>query len=710
MKIVLLLAMLTLPTLALAQRSRLEATPHLRQEGFGPNGRYLPNDGAEYCVPTSFTMALYWLRANGLITIAPKLSATAALDTDLAVAGFYGTTPDGGTQGPSTNASRPKILDYLALRGIDNVEVERVTKPDYDAIVRSVSGNRIGVINIAWVNATTRKRTNGHDVTVVATGIDAAGNPAPTYVAINNPMAPATQFIPTETLYDFGPFSGYLAFVPGVLSKPGVIPVIAGVTILTPASFRSPITPYRPTANVPLAATGGRFSILAPILGDKGLTKSGAGTAILETSSRSTYRGRTRVLAGTLASRRVKGPAFGRGDIQLVGGSLVLAPRGSGRARPELGARGRTFSFRSGTLELQRGPRDSLRATVAGRLIRDGAGSLVIQPSRGLDELGQSESLFLAERVPADLVDRQGSVAPTILGRNRAGWGDFLAYDDTRGFHRDRNPDRIDQDTRIPANAPLTTRRLRIDRASLDGPGELRLSGPVAGLILNDARVQTARLFLEARETILFAGPGDNRISARIDGPGSLIVNGAGTVRSTGANAYAGPTTLNGGTLLVEPADGSATGRGRVLVGADATLRGRGRIDGDVRVEGNLQPGERTGRLRVGGNVLFAPNSTFTWQFPGRTETDPAQLEAGDVSFPGGANQFQILDLRFPAADSPNRRDAYWRQPHRWPLVRTRGRLNATGLAIQNPRFDAGRFSLAATADTLTLVFTPSAP
>ncbi|HVE16777.1 MAG TPA: hypothetical protein VNB29_08565, partial [Chthoniobacterales bacterium] len=174
---------------AMAQLSRVAYTPHLLQEGFGPHGEFLPNDGSEYCVPTSFTMAMYWLRANGLTQAAPKLTKQNALDTDLAIAGFYATNPGGGTESTSTTASTPKILTYLALRGIAGVQVRKFNKPDYAKIQEAVQGANIGVINIAWVNAASLQRTNGHDVVVVATGIDAGGGSAPSNVVINNPMA-----------------------------------------------------------------------------------------------------------------------------------------------------------------------------------------------------------------------------------------------------------------------------------------------------------------------------------------------------------------------------------------------------------------------------------------------------------------------------------------------------------------------------------------
>jgi len=542
---------------AMGQLSRITFTPHLLQEGFGPHGEFLPNDGAEYCVPTSFTMAMYWLRVNGLTQVAPKLSAQHALDTDLAIAGFYSTTPDGGTQSTGVT-SAPKILTYLALRGISGVQVTKFEKPDYAKIQEAVSGSNIGVINIAWVDPATRQRTNGHDVTVVATGIDENGGPAPTNVVINNPMAPETQFVPTETLSNFGAFSGYLAFLPGYLSKPSVVPVIQGVTIITPTSFEQPVTAYRPGRTLLLSASGGSMSILAPIVGERGITKSGASTVVFEPSSRSTYRGRTRILGGNVITRVASGPALGRGDIQLLAGSLIVAPKGTGMASSVLGVRGRRFSFEGGTLGLRLGSRRSLRVSVDADLLRAGHGTLVIAPSRGLDALGDAESLLLRGGVSTELIDDQGKVSAAILGQDREGSGDFLRYDDARGFLR-ANVSGIESDQEIFAGETRAGSALRLDHATVHGEGTLRLEGGISGLILNGGAVATSRLVLDAEENVVFAGTAGARIDARIEGTGGLVVTGPGTLRLGAGNDYSGPTIINGGAVAVANLEGSAT-------------------------------------------------------------------------------------------------------------------------------------------------------
>ena len=85
----------------------------------------------------------------------------------------------------------------------------------------------------------------------------------------------------------------------------------------------------------------------------------------------------------------------------------------------------------------------------------------------------------------------------------------------------------------------------------------------------------------------------------------SLLKSGTGTWILTNANTYAGTTTVNGGTLLVNNTSGSGTGTGAVTVAAAGTLGGRGTISGTVTVAAG-------GTLRLGANgyTFSLSNST----------------------------------------------------------------------------------------------------
>jgi autotransporter-associated beta strand protein len=77
---------------------------------------------------------------------------------------------------------------------------------------------------------------------------------------------------------------------------------------------------------------------------------------------------------------------------------------------------------------------------------------------------------------------------------------------------------------------------------------------------------------------------------------GDVVLSGGGTLLLSAANTYTGPTTVNAGTLQV---DGSITSP--VSVAAAGTLRGHGRIAGNVSNSGTVFPGGTIGILTVAG-------------------------------------------------------------------------------------------------------------
>ena len=75
-----------------------------------------------------------------------------------------------------------------------------------------------------------------------------------------------------------------------------------------------------------------------------------------------------------------------------------------------------------------------------------------------------------------------------------------------------------------------------------------------------------------------------------IDGTGSLIKSGRGSMTLNGASAYTGGTVIMGGTLLVANRSVSATGNGLVQV-TKGTLGGAGKIAGPVTVGNGTDAG-----------------------------------------------------------------------------------------------------------------------
>ena len=99
----------------------------------------------------------------------------------------------------------------------------------------------------------------------------------------------------------------------------------------------------------------------------------------------------------------------------------------------------------------------------------------------------------------------------------------------------------------------------------------------------------------------------DLHVSGNIQ-DGGVNKTGIGRLAFSGFNTYTGPTTVNGGPLLVNNTSGSGTGSGSVAV--NASLGGDGNIAGGVSVAGTLRAGSSIGDLAVGA-VAFGSGARF---------------------------------------------------------------------------------------------------
>ncbi len=317
--------------------------------------------------------------------------------------------------------------------------------------------------------------------------------------------------------------------------------------------------------------------------GNYNLAKTGAGALVLGAAN--TYSGTTSVLGGTL--RYGIDNAIAGGPIQVESGATL-----------DIGA----YSDAVGAVVLVDGSITGAGGVLAGSGydLRKGAVSAILGGSGGVTK-------STAETVVLSGANVYSGPTAVPAGTLRLGAGGVI-------------PDASSVDV----------------GGTLDLDGHDETIGPLAG----DGAVALGAGTLTVN-TNLIAG---KFFSGVIDGPGGLAKTGLGTQGLTGPNTYEGMTKIAQGTLTLGPG-GSIAGSAVIVIDGGATLdvsavepyalaetqtlKGSGRVRGDLDILGTIAPGTSAGRLTTEG-LTFEDGSVLEIEIGGRGQGTEYDVLAAD--------------------------------------------------------------------------------
>ncbi|RRY06881.1 autotransporter domain-containing protein [Brucella anthropi] len=338
------------------------------------------------------------------------------------------------------------------------------------------------------------------------------------------------------------------------------------------------------------------------IAGIDGITKTGAGTLVLNASN--LYSGGTRISAGTLSVSNDSNMSFINGGLILDGGTLRITGTGFSQTARSVTMTGNGGGFDIADAEARFTVSQALSGS--GALVKSGDGTLVLSGANSYS----GGTLVNGGTLQGDTESLQGN----IINNAR------LVFDQQ-------------SDGAFAGDLSGTGTFVK------SGGGKLVLSGANSysggtlvsgGTLLGDTASLQGNITNNAQ--LVFDQQSDGIFTGSLSGSGSLVKQGSGMLVFNGNGAgFAGSTVVENGMLKVGDADPSAAVLGGdVTIGTGGTLRGHGVILGSVTNQGILRPGGSVGTLTINGNLVQTANSVL------QIDTTPAG-EAGKLVVGGSA-------------------------------------------------------------------------
>jgi autotransporter-associated beta strand protein len=366
----------------------------------------------------------------------------------------------------------------------------------------------------------------------------------------------------------------------------------------------------------------------AGLSGDVGFSKRGNGIFTMDVAN--TYTGATTVTSGAL---RVPDLSFLPASSAVsVSTSGTLALTGTTLTRNiSVGGTGMTVAH-TGTefLAVQRGALQgaSGTSTMNGNItltealtrigIQDGA-SLVLNGN--IIGSATNAVIFRASGTTSGTIDANGTASS---------YGDTHVYGSTV---------RIGSDNAFGTGGVLTVGTTGVGTSTLDLHGnDQTVTGlrsdqnNTTGVITNDGATDSQLIIINTVDDWTYNGTIRDGATHKV----SLVTGGSFRQTLTGSNTFSGPTSVNGGSLLIT----GSLPKSQVTVGATGTLLGNGTLGAPLTVAGTVSPGAAlaTGTLPAGPATI---TGTYVCEIDGASKDVLDVL--GDLDITGTTLAITIL-------------------------------------------------------------------